>query len=349
LQEVKGARMGVYVGARSGHRPDPEDLLQAKNPILAVGQNYLAANISRFFDLRGPSLVVDTACSSALVAMSVAVQALRSGDIEAALVGGVNVLSPDEHLPLFEHRGLLQKERQFHIFDRRAHGAILSEGAGMVVLKTLELARQDRNTVYAVVKALAVNNDGQTLGPTAPSMQGQKDVMIAALARSGLRREDISYVEVNGAGAEPRDLIELRCIETVYRPDRKAPCDLGSMKPNIGHPLCAEGIAGFIKGVLMLHKGAIVPFLSGEQPGPYYDFSASPFRFTRALRAWDEPSRAIAINCFADGGTNAHVILAAVAAELAGAQRREPVQPPALKRVDVRAGRRKPKRESEIA
>jgi acyl transferase domain-containing protein/acyl carrier protein len=335
LKEVKGARMGVYIGARSSHRPDAEALLQAKNPILAVGQNYLATNISRCFDLRGPSLVVDTACSSALVATSLAVQALRAGDIEAALVGGVTVLRPDEHLPLFEHRGLLQKDAQFHIFDRRAHGAILGEGAGMIVLKTAERARHDGDAVYAVIRGIAVNNDGQTLGPTAPNMQAQKDVMVEALEQSRLRREDIAYIEVNGAGTELRDLIEVRCIESVYRAERGTPCELGSMKPNIGHPLCAEGIASFIKSVLMLHKGAIVPFLSAEQPGPHYDFNASPFRFTRVLRPWQGPNRAMAINCFADGGTNAHVILEAASPGILTATRRAPMAPPALKRLDV--------------
>jgi acyl transferase domain-containing protein len=119
------------------------------------------------------------------------------------------------------------------------------------------------------------------------------------------------------------------------------------MKPNIGHPLCAEGIAGFIKSVLMLHKRAIVPFLSAEQPTPYYDFAASPLRFTRALRSWDAPNPAMAINCFADGGTNVHVILEAAPADVAVAVRRAPVAPPPLTRVDVARHGRKQQREHE--
>jgi acyl transferase domain-containing protein len=217
---------------------------------------------------------------------------------------------------------------------------ILGEGAGMVLLKTVEQAQRDGDVIYAVIKAIAVNNDGRTLGPTAPSMQGQQEVMSEALRQSGLRAEDVSYVEVNGSGSEIRDLIELKAIETVYRQNGSLRCELGSMKPNIGHPLCAEGIASFIKSVLMLHKKTIVPFLSAEQPSVHYDFATSPFTFSRALTPWDSAGRALAINCFADGGTNAHVILQDPPSVVAESARRRPLAPPPLSRVDVQQFRR---------
>ncbi len=336
-QDVKGTLTGVFLGARSQHRPDAALLSEAANPIVAVGQNYLAANISRFFDLHGPSLVVDTACSSALVAMNLAIQSLRDGEITAALVGGVSVLDGDHALRLFEQRGILQREPTFHLFDRRARGVVLGEGVGIAIVKTLEQAQQDGDVIYAVIKAVAINNDGRTAGPTAPNLQAQKSVMAAALARSGKRAEEIGYVAVNGSGSEVTDLLELKAIEAVYRSADKSPCQLGSMKPNVGHPLCAEGIASLMHVALMLHHRQMVPFLSAQEPMTHYDLAASPFRFTRSLRAWDATPRVAAINCFADGGTNAHMILEAWEPASPADVRRRPLPPLQLVRVDVRA------------
>jgi acyl transferase domain-containing protein len=336
LKQVKGRAIGVYLGARSQHLPEAGVLGAAPNPIMAVGANYLAANISRFFDLSGPSVVIDTACSSALVAMSMAMQSLKSGEIESALVGGVSVLHNEGALRLFARRGILSEGGAFHLFDGRAHGAVLGEGAGMVWLKSVSQARSDGDTIYAVIKALALNNDGRTAGPGAPNLQGQQEVMRQGLARSGLQGRDISYIEVNGSGSEVTDLLELKAIEAVYRADSGLRCELGSMKPNIGHPLCAEGIASFIKSVLMLHKGERVPFLSGQVPMQHYDLGASPFRFYRAGEVPGPVLTRAGINCFADGGTNAHVILEAWREGDAPLPRHRPLAPPQLNKVDCR-------------
>jgi amino acid adenylation domain-containing protein len=333
--ELKGQRLGVYLGARSRHSVDDARLASAQNPIMAVGQNYLAANVSRFFDLRGPSLVVDTACSSALVAMNIAIQALVSGEIEGAFVGGISLLHTDATLRMFGQRGILRRDPRFHIFDSRANGALLGEGAGMVMLKTLQQAHRDRDTVYALVKALAINNDGRTNGPTAPNLQAQKEVMEMALARSGRQAEEIGYIAVNGSGSEVTDLLELKAIESVYRKAERARCALGSMKPNIGHPLCAEGIASLIQTVLMLHNRKLVPFLSAEQPMRHYNFTESPFYFVRSLTPWNETQRFAAVNCFADGGTNAHVILESWRPDENQEPVRRPLQPPLLNRIDL--------------
>jgi amino acid adenylation domain-containing protein len=336
-KEVKGQAIGVYLGARGQHRPDEATLRAAHNPIVAVGHNYLASNISRFFDLRGPSLVVDTACSSALVAMNMAVQAMRCGEIASALVGGVSVLDTDGAFKIFEQRGILNREAQFHLFDGRSNGAILAEGVGMVWLKPIEQALKDGDTIYALIKATAVNNDGRTASPTAPNFQAQREVMRTALARSGKRPDEISYVEVNGSGSEVTDLLELKAIQAEYRAALSTPCELGSMKPNIGHPLCAEGIASFIKVVLMLHHRTSVPFLSAKHPMTYYDFTKSPFRFSRQLVPWDGSVTTAAINCFADGGTNAHIILESYVREPTAHPLRTSRPSPNLKKVDVSA------------
>jgi 3-oxoacyl-(acyl-carrier-protein) synthase/acyl carrier protein len=324
-QEIKGQSIGVYLGGHSQHRPAESDLAGTSNPILAVGQNYLASNISRFYDLRGPSLVVDTACSSALVALNLAVQSLNSAEISAALVGGVSLLESDDALKLFNQRGILSGEPQFHLFDRRASGTILGEGAGMVLIKRLEQALEDGDQIYAVLKGLAVNNDGRTIGTAAPNPQAQRDVMQAALAKSGKSPHEIDYIEVNGTGTLTTDLLELKVIQSIYRADNAAPCQLGSMKPNIGHPLGAEGIASLIKVVLMLHHRQWVPFLSAQQPMEHYDFAASPFRFSRTAAAWKGAPRVAAVNCFADGGTNVHLIVQGWDPQPARQVRRQPI------------------------
>ncbi len=333
-EEIKGRMVGVYLGGRS-QRISPEALVTTDNPIMVEGANYLAANISHYFDLRGPSVVIDTACSSALVAMNTAIQSLLQGESESALVGGVSLLSDDRTLQMFEQRDILSSNRELHLFDRRANGTILGEGAGMVWLKTVEQAQLDGDSIYGVIKAIAINNDGRTAGPTAPSLQSQKDVMRSALARSGKTAEDINYIEVNGSGSEVTDLLELKAIESVYRQTSKAPCELGSMKPNIGHPLCAEGIASFIKSVLILSRKQRVPFLSAKEPMQHYDLASSPFHFSQSLSMIGDAPTVAAINCFADGGTNAHVILEAWDEESAGNMVRRPIAAPILKKIDL--------------
>jgi polyketide synthase PksN len=299
------------IKGRSRHLPAADQLRLSRNPILTIGQNYLSSNISQFFDLRGPSIVVDTACSSALVAMNMAIQALQNRETEAAVVGGVSLLNSEETHRLFEQRGLLSKSKDFHMLDKRAGGIILGEGAGLVLLKTVEQALTDGDHIYAIIKSIAINNDGRTAGPAAPNIEAQREIMQTALAKCNKRPEEISYIEVNGSGSELTDLIEMKAISTVYRSSGSTPCQLGSVKPNIGHPLCAEGIASFIKVVKMLHNKQLVPFLSGQQPMKFFDMEASPFKFSRMLTRWPATPAVAAINCFADGGTNAHVIVEA--------------------------------------
>ncbi|WP_368650522.1 SDR family NAD(P)-dependent oxidoreductase [Bacillus inaquosorum] len=333
-KEVKGMRAGVYIGGRSQHKPDPSSLSKARNPIVAGGQNYLAANISQFFDLRGPSIVLDTACSSALVGLNMAIQALRSGDIEAAVVGGVSLLDADAH-QMFQERGLLCDKPSFHIFDKRADGVILGEGVGMVLVKTVSQALKDGDSIYAVIKAAAINNDGRTAGPSSPNLEAQKDVMQTALEKSGKKPEEISYLEANGSGSAVTDLLELKAIQAIYRSGSKAPLGLGSVKPNIGHPLCAEGIASLIKVALMLKHRQLVPFLSGDENMPHFDIEETDLYFCKSQDEWKETTPAAAINCFADGGTNAHLIVEGWKDSAERAIRRKPLPLPELNRKPV--------------
>ena len=308
-ETLKGQSIGVYIGARTTHKIPTDQLQKSKNPIMLVGQNYLAANISHFFDFKGPAMVIDTACSSALVSISVASQALFVEDIEMAVVGGVNILNDDSIHKTFEQRGILNKNPEFHIFDQRSNGLILGEGVGVILLKRLDKAINDGDRIYAIIDAISVNNDGHTAGPATPNIRAFKDVMQKALSKAKLDSEQIKYIEANASGVEVTDLLELKAIQAIYRNNSKTPCALGSFKPNIGHPLCAEGIAGFIKLALMLYHKKMLPFLSGQEDMQYFDIQSSPFYFIRKSINWTETPRFAALNCFADGGTNVHVIL----------------------------------------
>ncbi|MFF4614081.1 SDR family NAD(P)-dependent oxidoreductase [Streptomyces albidoflavus] len=332
--DLEGSRTGVYVGARSGQRPDGTLVDGARNPIMTVGQNYLAANVSQFFDWHGPAMVMDTACSSALTAMKVATDALAAGSVDLALVAGVSLLAGPEAHELFRRRGLLREDGEFHIFDRRAGGVVLGEGAGVVLLKPLAAAERDGDTVYAVVEGLAVNNDGRTAGPATPNLTAQKQVMREALRQAGCPPHRVGHLDVNGSGSELTDLLELKAVHEVYGPDRTAPLHIGSMKPNIGHPLCAEGIAAFIKVALMVHHQQTVPFLSGEQPMEHFTIDPAVLRLPRLAEPVDLAYAAV--SSFADGGTNGHVVLGRPAAPRPGRERRGPVALPELDRRDIR-------------
>jgi acyl transferase domain-containing protein len=334
-KEMKGKAVGVYIGARS-NKSDIMDMEKTHNPVMVLGQNYLAANISNYFDLSGPSLVVDTACSSSLVGMNMAIQALQCGDIEAAIVGGISLLVDDDAHKLFKRRGILNPSESFHIFDGRANGIVLSEGVGMVLLKPLDKAILDGDHIYSVIKGVAVNNDGRTAGPATPNIQRQKDVMEAALLKSGRNASEVQYIEANGSGSEVTDLLELKSIQSVYGGEGQFHLEIGSMKPNIGHPLCAEGIASFIKTVLMIYKKQFVPFISGEQPMKHFDINASRFHFNKKLTDWDYITRIAAINCFGDGGTNCHIILESFNHINLGKSKRNPIEAPKLNKQNMK-------------
>ncbi|MCX8131318.1 MAG: SDR family NAD(P)-dependent oxidoreductase [Clostridia bacterium] len=313
-QQLSGQKIGVYIGGRSQPYINVNTVLQAPNPILGAGQNYLAANISRFFNFRGPSLVVDTACSSGLTGLQFASDSLRERRIDMALVGAVNILlSPFAH-DMFAARSILSKNGEFHIFDKRSGGEVLGEGAGVVMLKRLSDAIKDGNHIYGIIKAVTVNNDGRTLGPGSPNINAQKQVMQEALASSSKKPEDIGYIEVNGGGSPVVDSLEIKALSDIYQlsNNKLASCVIGSVKPNIGHLLLTSGLAGFIRCVLSVYYKQIPPFLSASDPFEYYDFSASRIHFNRKIMSWEAApgkKRVAAQNSFPDGGTNCHVLI----------------------------------------
>jgi polyketide synthase PksN len=315
-KQLSGKKIGVYIGGRLQPTSDMATIFQAPNPILGLGQNYMATNISRFFNFTGPSMVIDTACSSGLTGMSLAAEALQGRRIDMALAGAVNLLLNPNAFEMFAARNILSKNGEFHIFEKQSGsgGEVLGEGVGVVVLKRLDDAIRDGNRIYGVIKAIAINNDGRTIGPGSPNLNAQTQVMKEALAISGKSVAEIGYIEVNGGGSPVVDAIEIKSLAEAYRLDNQnlGPCYLGSIKPNIGHLLLTSGMAGLIRCVLSVYHKQIPPFLSAREPFSYYDFGNSRIRFNREPVVWEIPTglkRVAALNSFPDGGTNCHLII----------------------------------------
>ncbi|QYC40146.1 Phthiocerol/phenolphthiocerol synthesis polyketide synthase type I PpsA [Nonomuraea coxensis DSM 45129] len=312
---LAGTDAGVYVGVCTGdygHRlledlPDIEAWTGIGSATCAV-----ANRVSYALDLRGPSMAVDTACSASLVAVHLAVQALRSGETDLALAGGVNlILSPGETLTL-DAAGTLAPDGRSKSFDAAADGYGRGEGAAVVVLKRLGDAVRDGDVVLATILGSAVNQDGHTAGIMAPCGAAQEHVMRRALRQAGVDPGTVGYVEAHGTGTAVGDPLEAAALAAVYGAGREPerPCLIGSAKSNIGHLEGAAGVAGLVKAVLAVHRGEIPPSRL-DTPTPAVDWAAAGLRVADRPAPWPEaghPRRA-AVSAFGYGGTVAHVVL----------------------------------------
>ena len=281
---------------------------------MAIGNElpFLTTRVSYKLDLKGPSCPVQTACSTSLVAVHLACQGLLSGECDMALAGGVSLRLPQEAGYLFQDEGILSPDGHCRSFDANASGTIFSNGLGIVVLKRLEDAIADGDTVYAVVRGSAINNDGARRASfTAPGVGGQSQVIADALASAEVDPESISYVEAHGTATALGDSIEVQALTKAYGTSERNYCALGSVKANIGHLDAAAGVAGLIKTVLSLQHGQLPPTAHFQKPNPDIQFDATPFYVNHTLREWPRnglPRRA-GVSSFGFGGTNAHVIL----------------------------------------
>ena len=271
----------------------------------------LSNRISYAFDFRGPSLSVDTACSSSLVAFSYAVRDILNGSCEMCLVGGVNIMLRPEY-PIAMSKGqFLARDGRSKSFDASGDGYGRGEGAGVVVLKGLKQAIDDRDHVLAVVDAAGVNQDGRTNGITVPNGDSQETLMRQLSRQAGIDPASVQYVEAHGTGTPVGDPIEAAAISRVYGQDRATHCRIGSVKSNIGHLEAAAGIAGVIKACLMLANNQVPPLATLECPNPAIPFGENGLALADSLGALapEGVTRRIAINSFGYGGTNAHAIL----------------------------------------
>ena len=293
----------------------PDLLEQAGRYPVMIGseREYAVTRVAFKLNLRGPAISVSTACSTSGVALHLATQSVLSGECDMALVGGARVRAPLASGYLYEEDGILSPDGRCRPFDARARGTIQASGVGMIVIKRLSDAQRDGDTVHALVKGTAVNNDGAAkAGFTAPGVDGQARVISEAVAIAEVDPATISYIEAHGTGTFIGDPIELAALEQAFRELGPPPsCTVGSVKSNIGHLDAGAGIAGVIKTVLAMQNGELPPTANFTAINPQIDLSESPFRVSGELTAWEPkgvPRRA-GVSSFGLGGTNSHVVL----------------------------------------
>ncbi|HEY0455022.1 MAG TPA: condensation domain-containing protein [Verrucomicrobiae bacterium] len=309
-----GMSMNTYLLANLATHPELMELVGGYQTMLANDKDYLPTRVSYKLNLRGPSLNIQTACSTSLVSVCVACQHLLNFQCDMALAGGVSVSFPQKKGMLYQEGGISSPDGHCRAFDAKAQGTVPGDAAGVVVLKRFNEALADGDQIYGVIRGFAMNNDGsQKVGYTAPSEDGQAEVIALAQALAGVEPESISYVVTHGTGTPLGDPIEIAGLTKAYRAgtDQNNFCALTSVKSNIGHSDAAAGIAGLISAVLALHNEQIPPTLHFESPNPKIDFANSPFYVNARLKPWARngtPRRA-GVSSFGIGGTNAHVIL----------------------------------------
>jgi amino acid adenylation domain-containing protein len=276
--------------------------------------DFLTARVSYKLNLKGPSLNVQTGCSTSLVAVCLACDSLRKGECDMALAGGVTITAEQERGYIYEEGGIASPDGHVYAFDARARGTSFGSGMGIVLLKRLQDALADGDSIRAVIKGTALNNDGSAkVGFTAPSSEGQAEVVAQAHAEAGVDPATITYVETHGTGTRLGDPIEIAGLTRAFRAgtEKRSFCAIGSVKTNLGHLDAAAGIAGLIKTVLALEHRQIPPSLNFETPNPEIDFERSPFYVNQRLAEWKVESspRRAGVSAFGIGGTNAHVVL----------------------------------------
>jgi acyl transferase domain-containing protein len=282
--------------------------------LLGNDKDHLATRISYKLNLKGPSVTVQTACSTSLVAVHLACQSLLSGECDIALAGGASIAVPHQVGYYYQEGGILSPDGHCRAFDARSQGTVSGSGAGIVALKRLADALADGDCIRAVIKGSAINNDGAVkVGYTAPSETGQAEAIRAAQFMAEVGPETISYVEAHGTATALGDPIEIKALTQAFRSgtDKKNFCAIGSLKTNVGHLDAAAGVAGLIKTTLALEHKEIPPSLHFEKPNPKIDFAESPFFVNAKLTPWETgggPRRA-GVSSFGIGGTNAHVVM----------------------------------------
>jgi len=321
-----GGSIGVFAGVSMSsyllnNLAPNRELLQSVNGyqvMIGNDKDFLPTRVSYKLNLRGPSINVQTACSTSLVAVHLACQSLLNGECDMALAGGATVQVPQKEGYLYQQGMILSPDGHCRPFDARAEGTVSGSGVGIVVLKWLKDALADRDTIHAVIKGSAINNDGSLkVGYTAPSVDGQAKVVAEAHAVAGISADTISYIETHGTGTTLGDPIEIAALAQAFQESglQAESCAIGSVKGNIGHLDAAAGMAGLIKTVLALKQKELPPTLHFETPNPKLELAKTPFYVNRNVTEWPAPAlrqatpRRAGVSSFGIGGTNAHLIL----------------------------------------
>ncbi|MBS9437043.1 amino acid adenylation domain-containing protein [Photorhabdus noenieputensis] len=287
--------------------------------LISNDKDYLATRTAYKLNLKGPALTVQTACSSSLVAVHMACENLRAGECDMALAGGVAVSFPQESGYLYQPGMIFSPDGHCRSFDSQANGTYGGNGVGVVTLKRLNDALRDGDPIMAVLRGSAINNDGnEKVGFTAPSVNGQRNVIIEALQLADVSIDDVGMIEAHGTGTPLGDPIEVDALRSIFS-DRSVavpPCYLGSVKSNMGHLDTAAGIASLIKAVLSVWHGYIPPTINVQQPNPALRLEQSPFRLATQGRRWTQALRTAGVSSFGIGGTNCHVVVQSLPEEL---------------------------------
>ncbi|MDZ4870855.1 MAG: hypothetical protein CLLPBCKN_000243 [Chroococcidiopsis cubana SAG 39.79] len=314
------SRIGVYAGASLNNyltfslNSDRIGSAHSFQKLIGNDKDFLSTRVSYKLNLTGPSLTIQTACSTSLVATALACQSLLNYQCDMALAGGASIRVPQKTGYLHQEGGILSPDGHCRAFDAKARGTIIGNGVGVVLLKRLSEAIADGDRIYAVIKGSAINNDGSLkVGYTAPSVNGQAEAIAEAIALADVDPETITYIETHGTGTALGDPIEISALTNAFRAEteKKGFCAVGSVKTNIGHLDAAAGVTGLIKTALALQHKLIPPSLNFEQPNPEIDFANSPFYVNNQLTEWNATStpRRAGVSSLGIGGTNAHVIL----------------------------------------
>ncbi|MBH8605687.1 beta-ketoacyl synthase N-terminal-like domain-containing protein [Thermoactinomyces sp. CICC 10522] len=320
----KTRNVGVFVGVMHKDYALVAAEAISRGLVIPLSLNYapIANRVSYFCNFHGPSLAVDTVCSSSLVAVHLAIDSIRKGESEVALAGGVNLsLHPNKYLT-YGMANMHSSDGYCRSFGKGGDGYVSSDGVGAVLLKPLSRAIEDKDHIYAVIKGSAINHGGTASGITVPNPTAQADLIASCLAETGIDPRTISYVEAHGTGTSLGDPIEIQGLIRAYRQYTSDTqyCAIGSVKSNIGHAESAAGISGLIKNALQLYHQTLVPSLHAEELNPYIDFERSPFYVQQKTERWERPTilqggervtcpRRAGLSSFGATGTNVHIIM----------------------------------------
>ncbi len=316
--DTHGEALGVFAGMddndyceRVRHDPEARGGAGFLQGLIGNDKDYLTTRLSYLLNLRGPSVPVQTACSTSLTAIHLAAQSLLHFECDLALAGGASTPVPNKMGYMYEEGGVLSPDGRCRAFDAQAKGTSLGGGAGVVLLKRLEDALDDGDHVHAVIRGSAINNDGNAkVGFTAPSVEGQRRVIEEAMGLAEVEPRDMSMLEAHGTGTTLGDPIEIEALRQAYGGLDEPYCPIGSAKTNIGHANAAAGAAGLIKTALCLRHRTLTPSLNFESPNPETGLDRSPFYVNTETKPWDvDGPRLAGISSFGIGGTNAHAIL----------------------------------------